>query len=328
MKKFSIIGILFPFLIIFIVSCNDEWKDELYSHYVSFKAPINSKGVTDIYVKYMKDSLSTYQLPLIVSGTTTNSKNLNVKVALDIDSLNTLNYERFQNRKDLYFTPLDKLFYDIPSYAVTIPSGSRQALFPINFSFEKIDMFHKWVLPLTIVDDDPQANYNANPRKHYRKAMLRVIPFNDYSGTYQTTAMRIYFKGTNTNALVINNRTTSVVDENTIFFYAGATDEDDKNRNIYKIKARFNRDGTLNMYVEDERINFQLLQTPRYTIEENMDDLLPYLKHRYITINLSYLYDDITSVPGVSISYEVKGSMIMERKINIQIPDEDQAIEW
>ncbi|HZH74005.1 MAG TPA: hypothetical protein VFD91_16030 [Mariniphaga sp.] len=59
-----------------------------------------------------------------------------------------------------------------------------------------------------------------------------------------------------------------------------------------------------------------------------MDELLPYLMHRYITVNLSYSYDDITSVPNHPISYEVIGSMISERKINTQIPDEDQAIEW
>ena len=59
-----------------------------------------------------------------------------------------------------------------------------------------------------------------------------------------------------------------------------------------------------------------------------MDDLLPYLKHKYITIELSYSYDDVTSVPGTPISYEAKGTMIMERKINTQIPDEDQAIQW
>lgn len=327
MKKYTIKTLLVV-LTVFLVSCNDEWTDELYTHYVSFRAPVNSKGVTDIYVKYRRDSVSTYQLPLIVSGTTTNPKDLKVKIDLDVDSLNTLNYERFQNRSDLYFEPLSESLYDIPSYTVDIPAGSRQALLPINFSFEGIDMFHKWVLPLTIVDDVPSANYKAHPRKHYRKAMLRVIPFNDYSGLYQTTAMRIYFRGTSTNALVINNRSTYVVDENTIFFYAGATDEDDKNRYLYKIKAKFNADGTLDMYAEDERINFQLLTMPRYTIEENMDAVLPYLKHRYITINLSYIFDDVTSVPGATIGYEVKGTMTMERKINIHIPDEDQAIEW
>lgn len=321
------ISILLVCIVVAISSCNDEWKDELYTHYVSFRAPINSQGVTDIYVRYHVDSASTFQLPLIVSGTTTNSQNLHVEVGLDLDSLKTLNYERFQNRNDLYFIPLSDSYYEIPSYNVTIPAGSRQGLLPINFTFENINMFYKWVLPLTIVDD-PSADYQSHPRKNYRKAMLRVIPFNDYSGVYQTTAIRIYFAGTTTNALVINTRTTYVVDENTVFFYAGITDEDYVNKDVYKILMTFNDDGTLNIRAENENINFKLLSTPVYTIEESMDELLPYLMHRYITVNLSYSYDDITSVSNHPISYEVMGSMISERKINTQIPDEDQAIEW
>ena len=60
-----------------------------------------------------------------------------------------------------------------------------------------------------------------------------------------------------------------------------------------------------------------------------MDVSLPYLKHKTITIeNFKYEFDDVTSVPGTPISYTGEGTVNMERKINIQIPDEDQAIEW
>lgn len=36
----------------FFSACNDEWKDELYSHMISLKAPIGSEEVSDIYVRY------------------------------------------------------------------------------------------------------------------------------------------------------------------------------------------------------------------------------------------------------------------------------------
>ena len=29
-------------------SCNDEWENEQFTHYISFKAPINSDGVSRI----------------------------------------------------------------------------------------------------------------------------------------------------------------------------------------------------------------------------------------------------------------------------------------
>lgn len=319
--------ILLVVIVASLASCNDEWKDELYAHYVSFKAPINSKGVTDIYVRYKKDSISTYQLPLIVSGTTTNPKDMNIKVALDPDTLRILNYERFQHREDLYFIQLESSYYNIPSYSVNIPADSRQGLLPIDFTFKDIDMFHKWLLPLTIVEE-PSANYQVHPRKNYKKAMLRVIPFNDYSGVYQATAMKLYPKGSDINALVVSTRPSFVVNDKSIFFYAGTIDEESIYRKTYKIIATFKDDGELDLKAENDEINFEVIGTPRYTVEEEMDDLLPYLKHRYITLNLSYSYDDVTSVPGVSIGYEAKGSMTLERKINTQIPFEDQAIEW
>lgn len=33
-------------------SCNDEWENEQFAHYISFKAPINSEGVSRINVRY------------------------------------------------------------------------------------------------------------------------------------------------------------------------------------------------------------------------------------------------------------------------------------
>lgn len=53
----------------------------------------------------------------------------------------------------------------------------------------------------------------------------------------------------------------------------------------------------------------------------------PYIKHKYVTLRFTYYFNDITSAT-VPIRYKVTGSLLMERKINTQIPDEDQAIEW
>nr|WP_258530190.1 DUF4361 domain-containing protein [Bacteroides thetaiotaomicron] len=49
-------------------------------------------------------------------------------------------------------------------------------------------MSEKWVLPLQIVDD-ASYNYVAHPRKDYAKAILRIFPFNDYSGDYSGTGI-------------------------------------------------------------------------------------------------------------------------------------------
>ena len=59
-------------------SCNSEWEDEQYEHYISFSSQLDSKGVTNIYVPYSRhdaegnyaeggEGRSNYQLPILVS---------------------------------------------------------------------------------------------------------------------------------------------------------------------------------------------------------------------------------------------------------------------
>src|SRR5690606_18819732 len=135
-----------------LVGCNDEWKAEQFENYVSFKAPLGSEGVSDIYVRYRGDEKTTFLQPLIVSGSVSNPENIQVHVGLDADTLSILNYERFQNREDFYYRLLPESFYTLPG-EVAIPSGENTGLLAIDFGLLGIDMTEKWVLPLTIIDD-------------------------------------------------------------------------------------------------------------------------------------------------------------------------------
>lgn len=324
-------GWMVLFILLLATSCNNEWTKEQYEQYVSFRAPINAQGVTPIYVRYKKEGKVTYKLPVIVSGTTINSKEMNVHIAVDPDTLNILNQERFTTRTELFYKQLDANFYSFPE-TVHIPAKSCVETMDIDFTLEGIDMVDKWVLPMTIVDD-ALYGYESHPRKNYAKALLRVIPFNDYSGSYSTTAMEVYFRkadgSVDNKPMVANNRTAYVVDDNTVFFYAGLVNEELEERRTYKIYVRFNEESkTLTMWPEDDKIDFKLMGTPAYSISEIMDSTRPYLKHRYVTFTLEYDYDDITSAPGGRVAYKVKGTMTLERNLNTQIPDEDQAIQW
>ena len=70
-------------------ACNNEWEDEQYEQYISFKSPIpaGGEGVTDIYVRYKEDGKVTYRLPIVVSGSTTNTLDREVHIAVDKDTL-------------------------------------------------------------------------------------------------------------------------------------------------------------------------------------------------------------------------------------------------
>lgn len=327
MKKNSLLFILAAF--IFCSACNDEWNEEQYDHYVSFKAPINDKGVTRIYVRYKEDGAASYKLPLIVSGSTNNDKSITAHIAVDSDTLETLNYERFQSRTDLYYKELGSQFFVMPEN-VTIPAGEITNELNINFTLNEIDLADKWVLPLTL-KEGASYDYKVNPRKNYRKALLRIMPFNDFSGNYSGTGLKIFLKGYENEAPIVRSQIPSyVVDENTVFFYAGMIGEDDFYRKNYKIFAHFDEESKIVTYTaEDPNIKFEARGTSVFKVDEIMDDVRPYLLHRYITINnIDYTFTDYTTVPGSTVSFTVRGSLIMERKINTQVPDEDQAIEW
>lgn len=322
MKKIYSLLSLLAMLICFS-SCNDEWNDEQFERYVSFKATIGNGGVSHIYVRYKGNESTPFQLPLIASGSTTNDKNMTVHVAVDTDTLDVLNYERFQNRTDYYYKVLDSKYYSIPE-TVDFKAQENTTLMQIDFSMKGIDLAEKLVLPLTILDD-PSYDYVANPRKHYKKALLRVEPFNDYSGTYSSTALKVHL-GDNLGLYMTETRA-YVVDENTVFFYAGTINEDRADRANYKIKAHF-ENGIVTFSADNPNMKFEG-KNGIYTVRETMDETRPYLLHRYITIdNIDYQYTDYTMAPGSEIKFFAKGSLILERKLNTQIPDEDQSIEW
>jgi hypothetical protein len=331
MKKINkLYGLLLvPAMLAMFASCNKEWTKEQYEQYVSFKAPVGDNGVAQISVRYKSDGYVTYQLPVIVSGSNTNENDITVHVEVDSDTLQRLNIERFQSRTDFYYRELTGQYFKMPE-TVNIKAGENTALIPVDFSLKGIDLKDKWLLPLTIVDD-PSFGYRSNPRKHYNKALLYVTPFNDYSGIYGGTALKTYFKGAeNGTAIVKNEIPVYVVDENTVFFYAGTVDENRIDRVKYKIYAAFYTETkSITLSADDPNINFSAAGNPVFSIKETMDATRPYLLHRYITISgIEYEYTDYTIIPNTPITYVVKGIMSMERKINTQIPDEDQAIEW
>ena len=195
-------------VLILTTSCNDEWKEEQYTQYISFKAPLdtegNSVGVTTVHVPYTRidesgnprygaTGVSSYELPVIVSGSTHNNRNLTVHIAHDPDTLDILNYERFNYRKELYYNDMNT--YATYSPTLDIRKGDDITLFHIGLDFRGIDLAEKWVLPLTIEDKDANGNsygYERNPRKNYAKAMLRILPYTDYSGQYIATNLKFF----------------------------------------------------------------------------------------------------------------------------------------
>lgn len=317
-----------------VTACNDEWKEELYTQMVSFKARLGTEGVSEVYLRYTPNGEVIYNLPVLVSGSQTNHQDLYVKIGVDPDTLGIFNREKFQQRSDLYFKQLPEQFYELPSPTCFIPKGSHTENYPVKFKFNNLDLVERYVLPLTIQHD---PSYITNDRKGWRKALLYVKPFNNYSGNYSSTSMNVYLDGQTTFPLVASTRTAYVVGEKSVFFYAGVFEERSEARGEYKVVMDFSepvaqpdgtKTGTLNVYAPSSAINFELTAPATYQVRQVVDPVRKYQVTDYITVYLKYKYDDVSTVTGQRVRYRADGSMTMARQRNILIPDEDQAIEW
>ncbi|MDE6338830.1 MAG: DUF4973 domain-containing protein [Muribaculaceae bacterium] len=324
-----------------VSSCNDDWSEEQYSHYISFKAPLDTEGtsvgVTTVYIPftrsgedgqplYGENGLSHYDLPVIVAGSTVNPADVTVNI-VHSDTLTNLNLERFsENRKAIWYNDMSD-YATYPS-SITIPAGQDIALLRVKFDFRNLDLADKYVLPLTI--DDPMRN----PLKHFATAMLRVLPYTTYSGQYMATNLKYYIVSggvVDNEPGAMNTVQLYATDEDEAFFYAGTFSEDNELRKHFKIYAKFipfeegGTRGTVRLYTDQEDMNFIENDVATFNILETPDEVQSYIVRKTVIISgIDYTFSDTYSAPGSSIDYKVTGTMTMERKLNTQKPEEDQ----
>lgn len=304
------------------ISCNKEWTKELYTKEVSFV----KSGVVKVNAKYKSQGgVVTIKVPVILSGSAGNPDDIEVSIELDKDTLADLNFDRFRLRKDLYFHELPQANYSFRSMTTIIPRGSLQGYFELDLKMEGLDLINKYVLPIKIV---ATSQDNVAKRRWFSKSIMQIIPFNDYSNKY-SNAGQIWNRDVPQNdqtALTTPSRNAFVVDEKTVFFFAGNIDEEAYDRAKYKIIARFNADSTVTLTAPDASIKFSQ-KAGTYTITKKMDEVQPYLEKTYITMNLEYWYSDITNL-AFPINYRFIGPLTLEKVRNIQVPEEDQQVQF
>lgn len=319
MKKiYYLTGLL---LLTIISACNKEWENELFTKYVAFA----KNGVVQIAVKYKEEGGKIpVKIPIVLSGSTANNSDVQVTIALDKDTLQNLNFDRFRLREDLYFKELPTNFYNFESLTATIPKGSNTSYLTLDLKLDGIDLVNKYILPIQIVST---SSYTPSTLKYYKKSLINIVPFNDYSGRY-SVAGAVWDRTRNERdqiALTVPYRNAWVVNEKSIFFFAGVMEEEAVDRAAYKIKATFNSDNTVTLSSDNPAIHFSQ-QKGTYTVSKRMDEVQPYLEKTYTTVYLEYEYDDITN-PSYPLKYRYAGSMVLEKIKNTQIPEEDQQVQ-
>jgi hypothetical protein len=308
-----------------------------------------------VYVKYNADGESVfYSLPLIVSGSTVHSHDIQAVVELDPDSLYDLNMANIgERRSDIWYHDLsnvddeanlggmERVYNTFPT-TVTIPAGQTVKMLDIELNLTDLNQEERWILPLKIKEG---VGSSANTRKHYNNAMLHIVPFNDYSGTYSAASMLGCAQSFDEfgqpapgqydedQPYVVQEKQFYATGENTAFFYAGAIDHTHKTRSNYRVNVTFNDDYTLTLEAGEQAendetpLNFSYdPASANYSVSEEPDELKTYLLRKLTSVNLKYYITDYTQ--GEPVNYKFEGSYSMLRIINTQIPDQDQAIQW
>ena len=305
-------------------ACEDEWKSEQYQKYVAFVR----SGYTETYLNSnTTDGVIHYKIPVEISGSTSNERRVTVQVDLDPDTLVAHNRTMFYTLDDLFFRQLNENHYSFPNgTTVTIPAGENIGYLNIDFRISDLDLVEKYILPLKI---SSTSEYIPSPKKHYNKTLIRIILFNYFSGTYSAGGGMITAEGDPTPTSKAT-REMRVVNDSTVFFYAGLCEEDARDRATYKVRARFNADNTITFMADSAKIEFTPVPGKcKWDIKEEMDALQPYLMIRTVTMELQYSYKDVSN-PNYTVKYTLKGSYTLERRRNTQIPEEDQQeiFEW
>ena len=213
--------------------------------------------------------------------------------------------------------------------------GLDMELLHINLDFRNIDLSDRYVLPLTIVDNLADGCIR-NPRKNYASAMLRILPYTDFTGIYQAANVKFQVVTggvTDDEPGALSTIQTYAVDQNKVFFYAGSFDETSQLRKNFKVFATFTptshdgMSGTVKFECENPLMNFVQNQEASYVIIETPDEVQSYIMRRTVIVrDIDYVFDDYLTAPGSTITYNITGNMTMERKLNTQMPEEDQII--
>ncbi|MDR1682474.1 MAG: DUF4973 domain-containing protein [Candidatus Symbiothrix sp.] len=329
MKKTLIYTIATLLGIAFYACSEDEWKGEQYEKYVSFVR----SGYTETYLNTnTPDGTVHYKIPVEVSGSTVNDRNLTVTVALDPDTLARYNKESFLNRTDLFYRQLPDEYYEFPKgLSVTIPAGKDVGYLDIDFTVKGLDLVEKYILPLQIA---ATSDYIPSPKKYYKKTLMRIIPFNYFSGSYSAVAAEIKadstFNADGTGMKEVAPPTTKMetremrfVNDSTVFFYAGLCEENARDRSTYKVQVKFNADNSLTFTADSTQIKFSASPNCKWTVSEEKDVQQPYLIIRTLIMDLEYSYREVSN-ESYQVKYNLKGFYTLERRRNEQIPEEDQ----
>lgn len=223
--------------IAFFTACeSNKLDDELFVKHVL----INQNGFREYDLNYLDASVRDTIITVAVNGSSTLDRDIEVDLAINPDTLEGYNWEKYRNDRSLYHELLPEDCYSFVGENIVIKAGTEYTDIPIRFNLDKINKEKNYVLPISIVSTSEYSVATPN----YSTVLMHIVLSNAYSGTYSLSGT-VKEIATGDFIDVRMSRTLRIVDPKTVSLYAGNTSERVTNREKYRINMTVNADSTL-----------------------------------------------------------------------------------
>lgn len=224
---------------------SNKLDDELFVKYVL----INQNGFREYDLNYINASVRDTIITVAVNGSSTLDRDIKVDLAINPDTLEGYNWEKYRNDRSLYHELLPEDCYSFSGENIVIEAGTEYTDIPIRFNLDKIDKEKSYVLPISIVS----VSEYAIAKPAYSTVLMHIVLSNAYSGNYSLSGT-VREVATGDFIDVRMSRTLRIVDPKTVSLYAGNTSERVANREKYRISMTVNADSTLTFTASDPEI--------------------------------------------------------------------------
>ena len=215
-------------------SCENNIPDEQFIKMVL----LTKNGVQDYDIEYTSEGLIELSLPISVNGTSSNDRNITVRLSEDPDTLEAYNFDRFRSRTALYYAlPTEKMYSFPTGPEITIQSGSDYAILPLTLNLKEFDLYNNYVLPLKI---EYVSTYQI-AWSQYTKLLMRLNISNFFSGNYNVDG-KVWEENYPNQKLPISSAVLRALASDQCYLYAGNVAENDEDRAGYSLTVKVDKD--------------------------------------------------------------------------------------
>lgn len=217
--KFSVVA-----LAIALTSCLDDDKYALdpggsdnIIEFTDISVPISPFGaVHPAYVtSFNVAEEAEFNVVISYSGPNSNSRNIELTLAVDPVALELYNAERLE--EDASYVPYEVLpeeLYSIESMTVTLPKGETKLSVPVTVFPDQFDLSKKYALPLRIASSSSGILSSV-----YSAAIFGTVVKNRYDGLYTVEGSMVDVTNAAFTGIYPKNVSLRTVDGNTVDYY-------------------------------------------------------------------------------------------------------------